>query len=188
MQVRKARKGEKSEERFEFELSSAETNGIVVDEVGFSTTFLIDESTVHRVEVSDLEVTIFVTDGTVFSGEERVCDNDIAIGGGTEDIFTVIDSEVFTAMVAILGDDPADDGFLGADIEGIEIESDSFFAIFSGLRCTGSGWLGGSIADLTYGSSAVGAHIPVCLKRCLTVHTGDRDCLLMFIAFTLTHF
>ncbi len=179
---------EKSEQRLEFELGSAEADGIVVDEVGFCATFLIDESSVHRVKVSDLEVTIFVSDGAMFSGEERVGDNDIAIGCGTEDIFTVIDAKILAAMVTILSDDPSDDGFLRADIECIEIKSDCFFAIFCGLRSAGSGWLRGSVADLSHGSSAVRAHIPVCLQWSLTVHAGDRDCLLMFIAFTLTHF
>ena len=113
-----------------------------------------------------MEVTVFVSDGAMFCGEVRVCDDDIAVGSGAEDIFAVIDSEVFAAMVTVLRDDPADDGFGLFEVEGIEVEGDCFFAGFLWYWCAvdhghGGGW---SAADLTDGSAAEWTHIPIGLK------------------------
>ena len=126
------------EEGFELEFCAAETDRVVVDEVGFCASFLVDESSVHRVEVSDLEVTVFVPDGAMFGREVRVGDDDVAVSGGAENIFTVIDAEILATMVAVLRDDPADDGALfAAQVERVEVERHGFLAIILWLRHAG---------------------------------------------------
>ena len=96
------------EEGFEFEFRSSEPERIVVDEIGLCTTFLVDESPVHGVDIRDLKISIFVSDGAVFCREVWVCDDDITVSCSAKDIFSVIDPEILSTMISILRDDPSD--------------------------------------------------------------------------------
>src|SRR6266852_6008768 len=91
----------------ELELDVPQLDDVVVDQIVLLDLLVVNEAAVRAVQVGDLELAALVADGGVLARDLLVGEDDVAVGGGADDVLAHPQAEVLALVLAVERHQPA---------------------------------------------------------------------------------